>query len=60
MTMLVTWLIEIFLNQLGEMKEAEQEEDRSQYNQVQEEFRQFLANTKIKVKGEGGVVQITV
>lgn len=47
-TMLVTWLIEIFLNQLGEMKEQGQDES-DEYRKVQEEFRMFLAQPKNKV-----------
>lgn len=47
-TMLVTWLIEIFLNQLGEMKEQGQDESE-EYRKVQEEFRMFLAQPKNKV-----------
>lgn len=46
--MLVTWLIEIFLNQLGEMKEQGQDES-DEYRKVQEEFRVFLAQPKNKV-----------
>ncbi|KAK3096988.1 hypothetical protein FSP39_005437 [Pinctada imbricata] len=57
-TMLVTWLIEIYLNQLGEMKELDQGETQPEYTETQEEFRQFLANTRIKecVSNNRGVV----
>lgn len=48
MTMLVTWLIEIFLNQLGELKEN-MEEQPEKYEKIQEEFRRFLKEPKIKV-----------
>nr|XP_022303010.1 vacuolar protein sorting-associated protein 18 homolog [Crassostrea virginica] len=56
-TMLVTWLIEIFLNQLGEMKEQGQDESE-EYRKVQEEFRMFLAQPKNKecVSNNRGVV----
>lgn len=56
-TMLVTWLIEIFLNQLGEMKEQGQDES-DEYRKVQEEFRMFLAQPKNKecVSNNRGVV----
>lgn len=47
--MLVTWLIEIFLNQLGEMKEQGQDESE-EYRSTQEEFRMFLAQPKNKVR----------
>lgn len=37
--MLVTWLAELYLNELGKLKE----EDSSRYVEVQEAFRNFLA-----------------
>ncbi|CAC5391949.1 VPS18 [Mytilus coruscus] len=57
MTMLVTWLIEIFLNQLGELKEK-MEEQPDKYEKIQEEFRRFLKEPKIKecVSNNRGVV----
>ncbi|XP_071119989.1 vacuolar protein sorting-associated protein 18 homolog [Mytilus edulis] len=57
MTMLVTWLIEIFLNQLGELKEN-MEEQPEKYEKIQEEFRRFLKEPKIKecVSNNRGVV----
>lgn len=57
MTMLVTWLIEIFLNQLGELKER-MELQPGKYEKVQEEFRLFLKEPKIKecVSHNRGVV----
>ena len=48
MTMLVTWLIEIFLNQLGELKERIDLQP-GKYDKVQEDFRQFLRQSSIKV-----------
>ncbi|GAB1602836.1 vacuolar protein sorting-associated protein 18 homolog [Argonauta hians] len=47
MTMLVTWLTEIYLNQLGELKE-QSDEKGSQYQIVQKEFCQFLNQSIIK------------
>jgi len=47
MTMILTWLIELYLNQIGELKdrglEARRERDR-----VEEEFRKLLAQTRVK------------
>jgi vacuolar protein sorting-associated protein 18 len=48
MTMLVTWMIELFLNQLGELKEQGQD-GTSEYDNTQEEFRKFLTQPKVKV-----------
>lgn len=47
MTMLVTWLIEIYLNQLGELKE-QQLESSPRYQKLQMEFQSFLKLTRIK------------
>ncbi|XP_052823980.1 vacuolar protein sorting-associated protein 18 homolog [Octopus bimaculoides] len=47
MTMLVTWLTEIYLNQLGELKEQNDEKD-SPYQNLQKEFCQFLNQSIIK------------
>ena len=49
MTMIVTWLIEIYLNQLGQLKEEGQDMSSS-YDALQEEFRKFLAQTRVKVR----------
>jgi hypothetical protein len=48
MTMIVTWLIEIWLNQLGELREQGQEMSEN-YDILQDEFRLFLARGRIKV-----------
>ncbi|KAH3888458.1 hypothetical protein DPMN_012493 [Dreissena polymorpha] len=48
MTMLVTWLIEIYLNQLGELKE-QQVKPSQRYRDVQQEFQVFLKQTRVKV-----------
>lgn len=47
MTMLVTWLIEIYLNQLGELKE-QQLEASGRFKKLQEEFQTFLKQTRVK------------
>ena len=46
MTMLIMWLIELYLNDLGGLKE---ENAKLKYESLQEEFRKFLAQTKVKV-----------
>ncbi|XP_033107072.1 vacuolar protein sorting-associated protein 18 homolog [Anneissia japonica] len=43
MTMLITWLIELYLNQLGELKESNQE----RYNVIHEQFQKFLAQSRV-------------
>jgi len=48
MTMLVTWLVEIYLNQLGELKERQMEAS-PRCRQLQEEFQTFLKQTRVKV-----------
>ncbi|CAL1534740.1 unnamed protein product [Lymnaea stagnalis] len=47
LTMLVIWMIELFLNQLGELKEQVQD-GTVEYENTQEEFRKFLHQAKIK------------
>lgn len=46
MTMLVMWLIELYLNDLGSLKE---EQVASKREDLLDEFRKFLAQTKVKV-----------
>ena len=46
-TMIVVWLTEIWLNQLGQLKERG-EETSSRYENIQEEFRKFLALARVK------------
>ena len=46
--MIITWLIAIYLNQLGELKEEGQDLSK-QYDTLQEEFRTFLAKPRVKV-----------
>ena len=48
MTMLVTWLIEIYLNQLGELKE-QQKDGSAVFKGLQREFQTFLTQTRVKV-----------
>ena len=46
-TMIVAWLTEIWLNQLGQLKERG-EETSPRYENIQEEFRKFLATSRVK------------
>ncbi len=46
--MILTWLIEIYLNQLGVLKEQGQD-NTDLYDKLQEEFRKFLAQPRVKV-----------
>jgi len=46
-TMIVAWLTEIWLNQLGQLKERG-EETSPRYENIQEEFRKFLAVSRVK------------
>ena len=50
MTMLVMWLIEIYLNQLGVLKEQGEVMDQK-YDRLQEEFRKYLNQPRVKVLG---------
>ena len=47
MMMLVTWLIELYLNQLGELRDQGKEE--KEYERVQVEFTEFINHSRIKV-----------
>ena len=55
--MLVTWLVEIYLNQLGELKEKDKEQDM-EYEMIQEEFRKFLNQPRVKVSDSKGVPKV--
>lgn len=57
LTMLVTWLVEIYLNQLGELKEAGRDQT-AEYEDLQEQFRKFLNQVRVKecVSNNRGVV----
>lgn len=46
MTMLIMWLIELYLNDLGSLKESDA---KAKHDDLEEEFRKFLAQTKVKV-----------
>ena len=48
MTMIVTWLIELYLNQLGELRD-QGDKSKVDFDMLQEEFRKFLAQTRVKV-----------
>jgi hypothetical protein len=48
MTMIVMWLIELYLNQLNQLKESA-DSTSSEHKKIQEEFRKFLANSSVKV-----------
>ncbi|KAJ8299391.1 hypothetical protein KUTeg_023451 [Tegillarca granosa] len=47
LTMLVTWLIEIYLNQLGELKDQGLEIS-TEYENIQADFQRFLAQSNVK------------
>ena len=44
--MLVTWVMELYLNQLGELRDSTR---MSGYEGMQDEFRKFLNQSKVKV-----------
>ena len=48
MTMMITWLIELYLNQIGELKDRGLEA-RSERERIEEEFRKFLNQSRVKV-----------
>ncbi|XP_070564875.1 vacuolar protein sorting-associated protein 18 homolog isoform X2 [Ptychodera flava] len=45
MTMIITWLIELYLNQLGTLRD---QGDSQGFLELQDEFQKFLAQTKVK------------
>lgn len=45
--MLVTWVIELYLNQLGELRDRGTK--GSKYETLQDEFEKFLNQSKVKV-----------
>lgn len=51
--MLVTWLVELWLNQLGKLGDQTESDGNNKFSQereiMQEEFRLFLANGGIRV-----------
>ena len=48
LTMLVTWLVELFLTSLGKLKDRGLDET-SEYDTIQDKFRSFMAYPRIKV-----------
>ena len=48
LTMLVTWLVELFLTSLGKLKDRGLDET-SEYDAIQDKFRSFMAYPRIKV-----------
>lgn len=42
------WLIELYLNELGELKDGE-EEKKDRFEWVQDDFRTLLGASKVKV-----------
>lgn len=47
--MLVTWVMEIFLNELGELRDKSLESNHHKYEQLQEDFRDFINQSRVKV-----------
>eukprot|EP00795_Rhopilema_esculentum_P013011 gene13011-3779_t len=47
MTMILTWLIELYLNQIGELKD-QGSKSRTELERLQEDFRKLLAQSKVK------------
>ena len=45
--MLVTWVIELYLNQLGDLRDVGTKGDA--YEILQDEFRKFLLQNRVKV-----------
>ncbi len=48
MTMIVTWLIELYLNQLGELKD-QGDKAKTELDKLQEDFRKLLVQSRVKV-----------
>lgn len=47
--MLVTWVMEIFLSELGELRDKSLESNHQKYEQLQEDFRDFINQSRVKV-----------
>ena len=47
--MITMWLIELYLNELGELRDGG-EEKRLDLERVQDDFRKLLATSKVKVQ----------
>ena len=48
MTMISMWLLEIFLNELGELRQSDKD-TTPEYKQLQDNFRQLLSADRVKV-----------
>jgi len=48
MVMLITWVIELYLNQLGDLRDTGLH-GAGRYDEMQDEFRKFLNQSKVKV-----------
>jgi len=57
--MLIVWLSEIWLNQLGQLKERG-EEMSAQYERIQDSFRKFIASSRIKVQTIQSIILIAM
>ena len=51
MTMIVTWLIELYLNQIGEMRDRglQAKKKKVELERIQEDFRKLLIQSRVKV-----------
>lgn len=47
-TLLVTWLTELYLNRLGQLEAESDHNKKAPFNETREEFRRFLSNIKNK------------
>ena len=47
-TMITMWLIELYLNELGELKDGG-EEKKENFERVRDDLRKLLATSKVKV-----------
>ena len=47
-TMITMWLIELYLNELGELKDGG-EDKKDHFERVQDDLRKLLATSKVKV-----------
>ena len=55
--MLVTWVMELYLNQIGESRDSAK---ITGYETLQDEFRKFLNQSKVKVNYFGDVMNSVV
>lgn len=47
--MIAMWLIELYLNELGELRDGG-EQKREDFERVQDDFRKLLATSKVRVR----------